>query len=265
MQGLKKIIGLMGVSAFVSFSVVAQEQGRPPPKPSNTITFLPLVLPTYEGSNAYRILPGAALRIDREKYIIQTQGPGISFGIKRGNLSFGPVLAVQFKRKARETGDALFPILPIRKGALEAGGFVSYKIPSIFSARDSITVKSTITADITGNGHDGMLVDMSVGYGRPLLGNAYINFGLNATFADGKYMHYYFEVPDFTGPTYQVDGGLKDVGATFMGNFALSERWGLFMLAGYKRLVGDVRQSPIVRFGGTVNQFTGGLGLSHSF
>ena len=48
-------------------------------------------------------------------------------------------------------------------------------------------------------------------------------------------------------------------------NYALGGNWGLFGFGSYERLTGDARRSPIVQQFGSPNQWSGGLGVSHTF
>ena len=55
------------------------------------------------------------------------------------------------------------------------------------------------------------------------------------------------------------------MGLEFGAEYAWSDRITLYGDAGYRRLVGDAADSPIVKRAGSENQFTAGLGLTYRF
>jgi outer membrane scaffolding protein for murein synthesis (MipA/OmpV family) len=58
--------------------------------------------------------------------------------------------------------------------------------------------------------------------------------------------------------TYDAGGGFKDIGLNVMTTFKPWEHWGFMGLLGYKRLIGDAEDSPVVEDEGEANQFSGG-------
>jgi outer membrane protein len=64
---------------------------------------------------------------------------------------------------------------------------------------------------------------------------------------------------------YQPEGGFKDVGLTLDLDYSLTQNWGLTGRLGYKRILGDAADSPLVENRGSADQFTSGLFLSYRF
>ena len=64
---------------------------------------------------------------------------------------------------------------------------------------------------------------------------------------------------------YQAEGGFKDAGISLDLNYNLTDNWGLTGQVGYKRLLGDAADSPLVEDRGSANQFTTGLLVSYEF
>jgi MipA family protein len=64
---------------------------------------------------------------------------------------------------------------------------------------------------------------------------------------------------------YRPDGGLHSAAATSGLSYSINGRWGLFGFARYERLVGESKSSPIVKFFGSPNQYSAGLGLTYAF
>ncbi|MEQ1767424.1 MAG: MipA/OmpV family protein, partial [Methylotenera sp.] len=89
------------------------------------------------------------------------------------------------------------------------------------------------------------------------------------------YARTYFDVAPVAGPAvplpaYATRGaGWKSVGTTLLYTRDLGgeprKGLGLFALAGYKRLLGQFADSPIVRDAGSASQGLGVIGLSYSF
>ncbi|MEN1729710.1 MAG: MipA/OmpV family protein, partial [Pseudomonadota bacterium] len=61
------------------------------------------------------------------------------------------------------------------------------------------------------------------------------------------------------------EGGFNSVEVTLFGNYALNDRWGLFGVVSYQRLLSDAADSPIVDDEGSANQFLAGIGIGYNF
>ena len=99
-----------------------------------------------------------------------------------------------------------------------------------------------------------------------------LKLGPRLSFADSEYMSTYFGVSSGEATAsggrlaaYDAGGGFRDVGLEFGAEYAWSDRITLYGDAGYRRLVGDAADSPIVKRAGSENQFTAGLGLTYRF
>jgi outer membrane protein len=64
---------------------------------------------------------------------------------------------------------------------------------------------------------------------------------------------------------YRPGGGATSVGAAASLGYQWSEAWTTTVFGGYRRLVGDPADSPIVRVIGSPNQFEAGVSLSYAF
>jgi outer membrane protein len=90
------------------------------------------------------------------------------------------------------------------------------------------------------------------------------------SYADDDYAGTYFSVTPAGAvnsglPATVVKGGVKDVSFGLTAMYDLTDRWSLFAIAEYSRLMGDFADSPIVAIEGDENQFTLGLGLGWKF
>ena len=64
---------------------------------------------------------------------------------------------------------------------------------------------------------------------------------------------------------FDAKGGVKDFGTSLTAVYALSPKWSLIGFGGYRRLVGDFKDSPVVRDAGRADQFSGGVGIGFRF
>jgi outer membrane protein len=120
------------------------------------------------------------------------------------------------------------------------------------------------------DGNDGAIVRLNGGYKIPI--DQSLNFSLGAftTWADEDYMSSYFSIDGANSArsglkTYDADAGLKDVGLNLLASYKPWEHWGFMGLAGYKRLLNDAADSPVVDDEGDKNQFSVGALVFYKF
>ena len=96
--------------------------------------------------------------------------------------------------------------------------------------------------------------------------------GINGftTWADDDYMTAYFGVDRRNSlrsgiKEYDADSGFKDVGITVPIRYNASEHWSIMGVAGFKKLIGDAEDSPIVSDEGDDNQLFGGAFVIYRF
>lgn len=94
-----------------------------------------------------------------------------------------------------------------------------------------------------------------------------LKFGVSATWADDNYMESYFGVNPAQSsasghPRYSPESGFKSVDLEAGVIWLLAENWAVKAQVGYSRLLGDAKDSPIVRDDG---RLSGGLFLSYRF
>src|SRR6266496_1913910 len=83
------------------------------------------VLPDYEGSDDYRIIPAAAIRGSYKSIAFSTRGTYLYFDFvpRSRNVDFdaGPIVGARFDSR-RRSDDPAVKLLPHRKTAIEVGG-----------------------------------------------------------------------------------------------------------------------------------------------
>ncbi|WP_449471078.1 MipA/OmpV family protein [Sphingobium chungangianum] len=241
------------------------------------------VIPSYEGSDDYRVIPVPQLRGKVSDFAFWTRGPSLYFDVipNRGqdiDLQLGPVAGVRFDRSSRKNiKDAAVRALGERDKAVELGGFVGIgKTGILTSAYDNLSVRVAVTKDVAG-AHESFIVTPAIEYFTPLSTRSFVGLGVSADYVGKKYGRYYYDV-DAAGalasglPEYSRAGdgsGFKKVGVNLTGGLSLSgdirKGWALFALGGYSRMLGDYADSPIVSIAGSRNQWIGAVGVGYTF
>lgn len=252
----------------------------PPDNDRNSLTIGAgaAIIPSYEGSNDYVVIPVGALRGKVGGFSFFSRGTEFYVDAVRDtgplDIQFGPAIAVNFNRTSRIVDDRV-RALGRRKAALEVGGFAAVsKTGVITSAYDSITVRLTYLRDISGI-HDSYVLTPSIEYGTPLSKRAYVGISAAASIAGDRYAQSYFAV-DAAGaaasglPTFaRPRGGFKDLTISALGSYSLSgdlrHGFALFALGSYGRLQGDFADSPVTSVAGSATQLFGALGIGYTF
>jgi MipA family protein len=274
---------LVSLPLFAAAPAFAQQQtaDTPPDMSRDTVTVGvgAAVVPSYDGSDksvitAAPLVRGSVSGINFAvlgsrawaDVIADNNGPGWDF-------QAGPVVNVNLNRTSR-IDDRQVSALGKIGTAIEAGGFVGVgKQGLITSDYDKLTVGVSYIHDV-GTVHKSYLVSPSVSYGTPLSRKAYVLLNLSANYMGDGYAQTYFGVTP-TGsaasglPVYTARKGWKDWTLGAIGNVALTGDLtrGLSLVGGvgYRRMLDDAADSPVVRIAGSRDQWYGALGLAYTF
>lgn len=225
--------------------------------------------PDYAGSDDYDAAPLLAGKVNYGDYYVETKGLGLRANISSLNsVEFGPAIAYRFGRDD-DVDNARVKRLREIDDAFEAGAFIKVPFNGVLKPRDQVAFSIDALTDISG-AHDGTLVSFGTSYSYSPADQWRLTTSLSATYADDDFMESYFSVDTDNAArsdlsAYHAEGGFKDVGVALIGNYQMTDRWGLTAIAGYTKMLGDAADSPIVNQEGNDNQFMGGLGLSYSF
>lgn len=235
-------------------------------------------IPSYEGSNDYRMIPTPQLRGRVEGFNFSTvrthlyvdawrDGPG------KVDFAIGPVIGANLNRTA-QIGDARVAALGDLDVAIEAGGFVGVTKTGVGTPFDQLSFTVSYQRDLTDT-HDSYVIRPQIAYLRPLDLKTAIRFGLAAEIVGGGYARTYFGVTPAGAlasglPAYTLGGGLKDLNLSAgvsraLGNGTLLKGWSAFGAVGVSRVLGDFADSPVVRIAGEENTFFGSIGIAYSF
>lgn len=209
---------------------------------SNRVTFLPLVDTWRVGEAMTPESPdeafGFAVLGKRNKGI--SVGPAMTFAPTRSADDLHGLPKVGFGMEAGAFAD-LWPVKPLRLRA---------------ELRQGIGAHKALTGDLAADfvwrdGKEGTI----------------LTAGPRLHWGSGKYNRAYFGVPTpgaggFTA--YEPGSGIYAVGATAGIRVPVSGIFGLYGYAAYDRMVGDSKDSPIVR-AGKADQFSAGLALTYRF
>lgn len=177
-----------------------------------------------------------------------------------GRFRAGPVGAFKSARKASDHSE--LNGLNDVKFAVEVGGFAEYY------AFDWLRVRSEVRRGF--NGHEGIVADFSADVIVPLSERMIFSAGPRFTVTDAKYAATYFGVSHAEAltsglPAYDAKGGSNSVGIGAQLRYKLDPQWELRGYVEYDKLLGGAADSPLVKFGGSTNQATFGLGVAYSF
>lgn len=240
----------------------ASENGRPQYQNQDgdwtvRIGAIGLYKPEYEGSDDYSVAALPLVDITwRDTFFLNPRKGLGAYVLKRENIKLAVSLGYTFGRDEDDSSD-LDGLGDIDAGAT-ANVFAEW-------ALSKINLNAHYEKQITGE-NTGVQAHFSLGY-MLRAGKVMFKPSLQTTYANSEYMETFFGVSpgQSTGSglsVYNPSSGFKTVGVNLMAIYRLTQKWGVQGMAGYKRLVGDAADSPIVK---DKDQYLFGTGISYSF
>ncbi|MGK7866368.1 MipA/OmpV family protein [Falsiroseomonas sp. E2-1-a20] len=183
------------------------------------------------------------------------------------SAEFGPVVAL--RRGRSDADNARVKRLDEVDDAVEAGAFLRLPFRGVLTARDEAAIELQVLQDAS-SAHDGTLFTFGGSYRFSPVARLGVGLVAVATYASDDYTETNFGIDARNAaasglPAFSAGGGIKDVALSLTANYELTPNWGLVGVLGYRRLLGDAADSPIVRREGNENQFSFGLGISYGF
>jgi MipA family protein len=234
------------------------------------VTLGAISLPEYEGSSDMTVVPLIAgeVRWGNNRYAAWDGITGRINVLDGERFEFGPAINITLGR------DKDIESLKIRRlgeidTAVELGVFAAYNIPNGFRNGDMIRLSGQITSDVS-DVHEGVVGDLTATYRTRFGEKLGVSFYNSITFANDEYADTYFSITP-AGATATglarttVEAGVKDFSFGVNATYDLTDRWSLFAMTKYSRLLGDFADSPIVALEGDDNQFSIGLGIGWKF
>lgn len=273
---------LAAIALILASPAVAQSTEQPLPDPNDRSNSVTIgvgagIVPDYEGSDDYRIIPAAAIRGRVSGISFFTRSTYLYVDlIGRGDgpleLDVGPIAGVRLNRTGKIKDDFV-DALPELDTAIEVGGFAGVTYHGLTNPYDSLSFRVDVVKDV-GGAHKSTLVTPTIDFGTPLSRSFYVGLSASAEWAGGGYADYYYSIDAADAlasglPVYDADGGFKSWSLGILGNYALSgdltRGWSIFALGRYSKLAGDFRDSPIVDMRGSSGQWFGALGVGYTF
>jgi len=120
------------------------------------------------------------------------------------------------------------------------------------------------------NGHHGIVSDIFVDAVVPVGTQWTFSGGPRVTLASTAATSPYFGINAAQSaasglPLFDAKGGVRSVGAGTQARYSWTPQFATHAFVEYERLNGDAASSPLVEQRGTPNQFTFGIGATHSF
>jgi outer membrane scaffolding protein for murein synthesis (MipA/OmpV family) len=277
----------LALAACLASPAYAQSQPSTPALPSPdelaskdtlTVGLGAAIVPDYEGSDDYRIVPAGAIRGRYHGISFTTRGTYLYVDVMpdRGKVDFdlGPIAGVRMNRR-KNIEDDVVKLLPNLKRAIEVGGFAGVSVHGLTNPYDTLSFRLDALFDV-GSAHESTVISPTVEFSTPISQTTYVGASVGLEFAGNKYADYYFGITpadslDTGGllPVYNPDGGLKNWKMGVLVNQSLSGSLlhgvSLFGLGQYTRLTGDFKRSPVVAQRGSASQWVGALGLAYTW
>jgi len=223
--------------------------------------------PDYVGSDDFTVTAFPVLRIQKETFYVETDGPGLRANVMAHDLfEFGPI--VRYGEGRSDVEDDAVDALPEIDNEIWAGLFIGYTHKGLTGERDSLTFEAEFVTDVSGN--NGAIAELGVTYGFRATQRLALSVGASTTYADREYADTFFSVTE-TGAaasglsTYTADSGVRDVGLSASARYSITPRANVLAITGVSRLLGDFADSPIVDERGSATQVSGGLILTYTF
>jgi len=273
----------LATPAFAQSSAASAELPSPADiahKDSFTIGVGGALVPDYEGSDDYRLIPAAAIRGKVGGISFSTRGTYlyvdvIPQGSGKLDIDVGPIVGARLNRTRHHLKDDVVDLLPRRKTAWEVGGFAGVSFHGLTNPYDTLALHVDVLHDI-GNAHESTTVSPNVDFSTPLSRTTYASASVGAEFVSNKYADYYYTVTPADSvltagalPPFDADGGMKNWKTSLLLNQSITgdllHGFSIFGTAQYARLVGDFKRSPIVSDRGSANQWLVAAGVAYTF
>ncbi|WP_221560106.1 MipA/OmpV family protein [Qipengyuania qiaonensis] len=226
-------------------------------------------LPEYEGADKNQVIPLVAADIYWGERYIALDGTSLRLNVLNSStFEIGPVANLTFGRDDEIESTSVRALGQI-DDAYEVGAFAAIKARSVLADGDEVKLRLEAKSDVS-DVHDGWLADATLSYRLPLGDRLMVVADTSVRFADDEYAGTYFTVTAAGAaasglPQFQAEGGIKDVGVSLTAAYALGDRWSLVGYAGYRRLLGDFADSPVVETAGNADQLSAGIGIGVRF
>jgi MipA family protein len=224
------------------------------------------VAPEYDGSDDLRVIPFVFGDVRWHGVTFEFRGLRARADLASDSrFSIGPVVG---GRLNRNNADGPVGLLPEIDTAIEAGGFVGYRLGGDELGQGSLQLELNALHDVSRT-HNGFLATASASYTAVRHPDSFLSFDLQTTWANADYTRTYFGVVPADAvrsglAAYRPGSGFRDVGGGLSAGYYFSRHFGVIARVGANYLVGDAGDSPVTDQGRRW-QPLGGLTLSYRF
>ncbi len=234
--------------------------------------------PSYDGSDDYVVFPLP---------IVQGSFKGVDINPRAGGLALdfipdartGPSIDLGIAGRLRadrasNIEDEVVASLGKLDRAIELGPTAGISIPGLLNPYDSLSFAVDATWDVAG-AHNGMAVSPSVTYFTPVSRGMAVSLSLGTEYADDDFMEYYFAIGPADSaisglPEFEADSGFTKASATLLTVIDLdgdltNGGFGLVLVGGYSRMLGDAKRSPFTSIRGDADQWVAAAGIGYTF
>jgi outer membrane scaffolding protein for murein synthesis (MipA/OmpV family) len=214
--------------------------------------------PEYEGSDDYEFKGFPMINITWRDMIFFHPRKGLGAYLwNKNDMKFGVSMSYSFGRDEDDSGDLS------GLGDIESGANANVLFER---AIDDFSFNAHYEQQFTGS-DTGFQVHLGLGYNLLIGEQTKLKPVVKTTYSSSDYVEEYFSISQSQSsrsglPAFDADAGFKSVGLNIISIYRLSRHWGAQSMAGYKRLVGDAAESPVVK---DENQYLFSVGLSYSF
>jgi outer membrane scaffolding protein for murein synthesis (MipA/OmpV family) len=206
-----------------------------------------IVMPTYEGSDRYKVMPGLVGNITYDDMIsLGTQG--LSLYWHHNALRIGGGVTYRGERKDDSSnslfaeGDKRLAGMGSIRAAVGVRGFASYDL-------GRLNLSASVTK-FEGSDNNGLTVDFGAYMPFRLTQSLTVTPHVGMAWANKSYMQTFFGVtPTQSAATkfavFAPSSTFKNVGGGVSINYALSEHWFIAEIVDAKALLGDASHSPL--------------------
>lgn len=213
----------------------------------------------YQGSDESRVRVLPSLEYQWRNGFFAGVVSGVGYNASsRPDLSYGVRVTPEFGRQERRS-EALRGLGDIDP-QFDFGAFFNFS-----PARD-VTLSSSLRFG-SGNGRDGLVLDLGAGWSTSLSPSLLLGLGASASWANAAYLQEFFGIDANQAvrsgyAPYAPKSGIRDARVSASLVYRIDATWSLTGSVTYTELQGDARSSPIVRDTGTTSAL---VALSYSF
>lgn len=225
--------------------------------------------PDYEGAGDSVAVPAVYAHVGLgEGRFVELVGSTLRTNLLAASRwQIGPV--VNYREGRQDADDAAVGAVHEVDGAWEVGLALGWQIQDPQNARNRLRVGLDLLQDVS-DSHGGFVADLSAIYRQEVFARLDLGVLAGVSVASGDYMGETFGVTAGDAlasglAAYQPDGGLRDVRIAPLAVLHLTENWRVGATAGWRRLIGDAADSPVVKDRGDENQFYAAMTMAYAW